>query len=681
MKKPAPQVTPEARVEQLREQIRHHDQRYYVLHDPEIADREYDRLFQELRDLEAQHPELRSPDSPTQKVGADPVEGFAEARHDPPLLSLENGYDEQEIRDWYQRLLSHLKLEELPSPLVAEPKLDGISLKVCYEDGAFAIGATRGNGEAGEDVSANVRTIRSLPLRLQSPAPTHLDVRGEVILGLREFEELNQHLKERGEKVYANPRNLAGGTLRQLDPKLTASRKLDVFFYVIGRVDGKELSSHWDALEWLEARGLPTLRQHSCRGTLDEILAHYRKLLDGRDQFPLEMDGVVLKVDDFELQKALGVRSRSPRWAIAYKFPARQATTRIEEIFVQVGRNGTLTPVARLEAVPLSGVTITSATLHNKDEIERLGVRIGDAVLIERAGDVIPKVIQVIESRRTGRERPFHFPAACPVCETEVASTEDEVAIRCPNLRCPARVKKQIEHFVGRNAMDIEGLGDKLIEQLVDTERVRSAADLYTLTEDSLVDLERMAKKSAQNLLKQIESSKTRPLARFLFALGIPFIGETVAEAIAEHVRNLAGLKAVDRDDLVEIHGVGPKAAESLHDFVASDGGQTLVQELEAAGIRPAEPAAPVESGPLTGKSFLFTGTLAGMTRDEAGSEVKARGGRVVSGVSKKLDYLVAGERAGSKLKKAQALEIAVLDLEAFQRLLTENPGPDSSDP
>ena len=665
-----------ARAKSLREQLRHHEWRYYVLDDPEIADVEYDALLNELAELERDHPDLRDPNSPTQRVGGQPVEGFDTVPHDPPLLSLANGYDEAEMREWADRLLQHLGVEELPCPLVAEPKLDGISCKVIYRDGRFELAATRGNGEVGEDVASNIRTIRSLPMQLRPPAPSYLDVRGEVILGRSQFDALNRELSERDEKTFANPRNLVGGTLRQLDPRLAASRPLEVYFFAIGKVEGVQLEGHWQTLEWLEERGLPTLRKKSQQGDLDRVLGHYDKLLKHRDRENLEMDGVVVKVDDLKVQQQLGSRSKSPRWAIAYKFPARQATTRLDAIHIQVGRNGTLTPVAELAAVSLAGVTVTSATLHNRDEIERLGVRLGDTVLVERAGDVIPKIVKVIESKRDGSEQEWSFPTHCPECQSEANSTEDEVAIRCPNLRCPGRLLRQIDHYVGRNAMDIEGLGDKLIQQLLEVGLVTDLADLYQLQVDALAGLERMGEKSAQNLADQIERSKTRPLPNFLFALGVPFVGQSVAEALAEHAQTLEALREAEQDELETVHGVGPKAAESLIAYFQSEDGAQRLDRLMASGVRPAPVERAPEGGAFEGQSFLFTGTLSQMTRNEAAALVKARGGRIASGVSKKLDHLVAGAKPGSKLKKAESLGIDVLTEEDFVALIERTPAP-----
>ena len=689
-----------ARARELRALLAHHDWRYHVLDQPEIADVEYDRLLAELKELETRRPELVTPTSPTQRIGGAVREGFAAVAHDPPMLSLDNGYAEEELREWHARVLSHLGVTELPSPLVAEPKLDGLSCKLVYEQGRLAVAGTRGSGDSGEDVTANVRTIRSLPLELRgatkSAVPARIDLRGEVVIARAVFDALNDELRAKGEKTYANPRNLAAGALRQLDPKGSAARPLDFFAYGLGRVEGGATpTSHSAAMEWLESLGVKTLRKDGARGDLETIVAYWRGLLAKRDAYPIEMDGVVVKVDDYGLQERLGFRAKSPRFALAYKFPAREASTRILDITVQVGRTGALTPVATLEPVALSGVTISSTTLHNPAEIERLDLRIGDTVMIRRAGDVIPKVVQVVKSVRTGSEREFVFPSRCPACDTPVVEIPQREtkkdkeereknggrpprpALRCPNENCPARVKRGIEHFVGRSAMDIEGFGEKLIDQLVGGEgkapgRVASIADLYALDRAALAGLDRLGEISAGKLLDQLEKSKHRPLARFLFALGIPEIGETTAELIAVHFETLDRVRAASLEELGSIHDIGPATAPSVHQFMQSDAGKQLLDALVAHGVAPSPQ--PKSSGRLTGKTFLFTGTLAGLTRAEAETRVKAQGGTILSGVSKKLCYLVAGADPGSKLKTAAELAIPVLDEAQLLALLAGGP-------
>lgn len=659
-----------ARAAALRREIARHDRLYHVLDRPEIADAEYDALFAELKAIEARRPELVAPESPTQRVGATPLAGFATVAHDPPLLSLDNTYDEADVREWHQRMLDHLGVSELPSPLVAEPKLDGLSCRLVYEQGRLALAATRGSGDVGEDVTANVRTIKSVPLELAAGAPARLDVRGEVVLPRREFEELNRELVAAGEKPYANPRNLAAGTLRQLDPRLVAQRPLEFRVWTLGKLEGgRAPPTHSAAMQWLGELGFRTVGRDGRVGDLEAILAWYRELLARRDEFPIELDGVVLKVDSFELQQRLGFTARSPRFARAFKFPARQATTRVQAIEVQVGRTGTLTPVAVLEPVALAGVTITHVTLHNAAEIARLGVRIGDLVLVERSGDVIPKVVQVIESARRGDEREYVFPTRCPICATPVLKEADFVAVRCPNVACPARVERGIEHFVGRAAFDIEGLGEKLIAQLVAGGHVKHAADLFRLDFATLVGLERMGEKSARNLLERISAARRRPLARLLFALGIPDIGETAAEQIADHFGTLEKVRAATAEEVEAIHGLGPASARSLVEYTQGAAGQALLDALAAAGVE-ALPAERASGGKLAGKTFLFTGTLPTLTRAEAEARVKAQGGSLLSGVSRKLSYLVVGAAPGSKLKKATELGVAVLDEAQFLALL-----------
>ena len=660
----------------LRREIARHDRLYHVLDRPEIADAEYDALFAELKALEARRPDLVVAESPTQRVGAEPLAGFTTVAHDPPLLSLDNNYDEADVREWHQRLLDHLGVTALDSPLAAEPKLDGLSCRLVYEHGRLVLAATRGNGDQGEDVTANVRTIASVPLLLADGAPPRLDLRGEVVMPRREFDQLNRTLAAAGEKTYANPRNLAAGTLRQLDPQKVAQRPLEFRVWALGRVDGAPTpATHSAAMQWLGLLGFKTVARDGCVGDLDAVLRWYRELLDRRDEFPIELDGVVLKVDAFALQERLGFTARSPRFARAWKFPARQATTRVRDIVVQVGRSGTLTPVAVLEPVQLSGVTITNVTLHNAAEIARLGVRIGDLVLVERSGDVIPKVVQVADGARSGSEREFRFPESCPECKTAVVKEADFVAVRCPNPGCPARLLRGLDHFVGRSAFDLEGFGEKLLAQLIAGGHVRTPADLFRLDFETLRNLERMGDKSARNLLDRVAAAKRRPLDRFLFALGIPDIGETAAQQIAQHFATLERVRAATQKDVEAIHGLGPASAASLVDYLQSAAGKALLDALSAAGVE-ALPVVPAGGGPFEGKTFLFTGTLPTLTRAEAEARVKARGGTLLSGVSKKLSYLVVGDAPGSKLKKAQELAIPVLDEAQFLALLERGPEP-----
>ncbi len=663
--------------ERLCAEIQHHNHCYYVLDQPEISDADYDRLLRRLQELEEQYPELVTPESPTQRVGAEPVEAFGTVRHSIPMLSLGNALDEAEFREWYQRAADGLDGE--PFEMVAEPKLDGLAVELVYEDGRFVLGSTRGDGVTGEDVTQNLRTIRSIPLRLRSGSrrpPARLEARGEVYMDRDRFVELNERREEAGEQPFANPRNAAAGSLRQLDPGITASRPLRIFLYGLGEVEGVELESHTDELRLLADLGLPTAEHRICT-TVEEVQAFWNEMNARRETLSFEIDGIVLKINSLAQQKRLGVRSRSPRWAIAYKFPARQATTVVRDIEVQVGRTGALTPVARLEPVRVGGVEVSNATLHNQDEIDRKDVRIGDTVVIQRAGDVIPEVVSVVKDRRTGDERAFQMPGTCPVCGSEVERPEGEVVARCINFACPAQVKGRIEHFASRGAMDIEGLGTKLVDQLVEKGLVSSPADLYFLTHGQLAGLERMAEKSAQNLLDALEASKGRSLARCIYALGIRHVGEHVAEVLAEGFGSIDALMGADYDLLEATYEIGPIVARSVRDFFDNPENVAAIERLRQGGVQfpPVERREPVEEGEtlFAGKTFVFTGALS-MPRAEAEALVKERGGRAASSVSKKTDYVVAGEKAGSKLAKAEKLGIMVLTEEEFKAML-EEPG------
>jgi len=668
-----------AEYEDLKAQILDHDHRYYVLDDPIISDKAYDDLMARLLEIEVAHPDWIDATSPSQRVGATPLDVLEPYRHRTAMLSLQNTYSASMVQEWRTQLENYLETETLGSDFTCEPKLDGLAVEVIYEKGILVRGATRGDGKVGEDVTENIRTIRSVPLRLKDTdadagegVPELLEVRGEVIIGRAAFEQLNRQRLARGEEPFANPRNLAAGSLKQLDPKITASRPLDVYFYGLGQTKGFACATQEEVLAKLSAMGLKTLAHYKAVGDLDVVLAHYAELLDQRESIPFEVDGVVIKVNRAKLCERLGVRSKSPRWAIAFKFPARQETTRLAEIQVQVGRTGTLTPVAILDPVRVGGVEISRATLHNQEEIERLDVRVGDTIVVERAGDVIPHVVKVIKELRPAGAEPFELPGRCPVCDTEVVADPDEVAKRCPNRACPAVLKARLRHFVQRTAADIEGMGEKLIEQLVDKGQVKRLADLYTLEQETLADLERMGTKSAQNVLAGLERAKTLPLNRFLFALGIRHVGETAAETLAAH---FAGIEEIRRkideagqEELEAIKAIGAKMAESLVAFLIDPEEAANLDAMLAAGVKPAT-VIPAEGEPLAGKSFLFTGSLS-TPRKVVEARVKAEGGRILSSVSKNLDYLVVGEKPGSKLKKAQTLEIAVLSEEEFERLM-----------
>ena len=660
------------RIEALRTQIRTHNYRYYVLDDPEIPDAEYDRLMRELEGLEAAHPEFITEDSPTQRVGAEPVEAFGTVEHAIPMLSLENAFNEQELREFDARVKRLLGTEE-DVEYVAEPKFDGVAVELVYERGRFVVGSTRGDGFVGEDVTQNLRTVRSLPLVLmaEGPIPERVEVRGEVLLGIKAFESLNRRREEEGEPAFANPRNAAAGSLRQLDPRITAERPLDLFCYAVGRVEGQTFDRHGEVLDALKRWGLKVNAHIQRCANVQEALDYYADIEAMREELDYEIDGVVLKVDGFQFHRRLGEKSRSPRWAVAYKFPPKQETTVIRDIVVQVGRTGALTPVAIMEPVRVAGVEVRRATLHNQEEMDRKDVRIGDTVIVQRAGDVIPEVVQVIPSMRTGRERRFVIPDRCPVCGAEVLKSEEEAVYRCTGLSCPAQRKERVRHFASKGAMDIDGLGDKLVAQLVDKGLVRDVVDLYHLSEEDLAGLERMADKSAQNLLDALEASKSRNSARLLYALGIRHVGEHVAEVLIDAFHSLDSLAEASEDDLVAVYEIGPEVAKSVGTFFAQEENSEVIEKLKASGVRfEAEEKQAASEQPLEGKIFLFTGALSSFTRDEAQEIVERLGARAASSVSKKTDYVVAGEGAGSKLEKANALGVPVLSEEAFKELV-----------
>lgn len=657
------------RVEKLREEIRRYDYYYYVLNQPLISDAEYDKLFRELLELEQKYPELVTPDSPTQRVGAPPAEEFAPVEHAIPMLSLNNCFNDEELEEWDERVRRILGGE--PVEYVCEPKLDGLSVELVYVDGVLTVGSTRGDGRVGEDVTRNLRTIKQVPLRLfplNGQVPKLLEARGEVYMEKEAFRKLNEERERAGEPLFANPRNAAAGSLRQLDPNITASRPLKIFFYAMGRAEGIEIRSQVELLTTFPKLGLPVNPLWRLCKTLEEVKAFYRELLAMRHELPYEADGMVVKVNDFAQREILGEVSRAPRWAIAYKFPAEEATTRVLDIVVQVGRTGALTPVAILEPVEVSGATVSRATLHNEDEIRRKDIRIGDWVIVRRAGEVIPEVVKSIPERRTGEEKEFKMPERCPACGGPVIRPPGEVAYRCENLSCPARIKESIRHFASRRAMDIEGLGEKLVDQLVETGLVRKLSDLYRLKKEDLVKLERMGEKSAQNLLEQIERSKNAGLARLIFALGIRYVGEHLAEVLAEHFPSLEALSNATYEELLGIPEIGPRIAQSIVDFFKNEENRKLIQELKELGVK-TEAEKPKE-GPLSGKTFVFTGALSAFTREEARRLVESLGGRVASGVSRKVDYVVVGADPGEKLRKAQELGITILSEEEFRRLV-----------
>ena len=668
------------KIEKLREEIRRHEELYYVLDNPEISDAEYDALLEKLQKLEQEHPDQISPDSPTQRVGGRPAEGFSEIVHRRPMLSLDNSYNIDELRAFDQRcrrLADGRALE-----YVAELKIDGLSLALHYEHQILRRGVTRGDGRIGEDVTQNARTIRSIPLKLRAKgAPSesadlkseisHLEVRGEVFIPRRVFERINAEREEQDEPRFANPRNAAAGTIRQLDPRIVHSRKLEMFAYDLLAGERKPFATHWEALNWLETAGFRVSPERKLCSSIEEVIDFAGGIEAQRDELDYEIDGLVVKVNSTAQQDEFGTTNKAPRWAIAYKYAARQATTRVLSIVVQVGRTGALTPVANLEPVSLAGTTVSRATLHNPDEVKRLGVRIGDWVLIEKGGDVIPKVLKVIQSKRTGEEKAFRMPKHCPVCGGEISKPEGEVVSRCVAADCPAQLKGRLLHFASRRAMRIEGLGESLVDQLVESGKVRDAGDLYNLTLDDIAGLERMAEKSASNLLAQIEASKQRDLSNLIYALGLRHVGDRTATTLARQFGSLETLSKATVEELDDVPEIGLTVAESVRDWFDDEGNIALCKRLEAAGVRTrmertSEPA----DETFARKLFVLTGTLAAYTREEARAAIESRGGRVTSSVSKKTDYVVAGEEAGSKLDKAKELGVTVIDEAAFKELL-----------
>jgi DNA ligase (NAD+) len=654
-----------ARAEALRRKIAYHERKYFVENDPQISDEEFDGLLRELRELEARHPELVTPESPTQRVGGKPVEGFPTVVHRTPMMSIDNGYTEEEIREFDGRV--HKLLDGQPVAYTAELKIDGVSMSILYREGKFVRGVTRGDGVRGDDVSANVKTIRSLPLEIDCGG--EVEVRGEVYLPFASFRAINREREEAGEPLFANPRNAAAGSIRLLDHRLVASRKLGLFVYYLF-IDGKELAGQWQSLRRLKELGFPTNPESRLCRTIDAGIAYFKEWAERRDKLDYDADGIVLKVDAAAERESLGATAKSPRWAIAYKFPARQATTRVEDIVIQVGRTGALTPVAVLEPVKLSGTTISRSTLHNEEELRRKDVRVGDSVLIERSGDVIPNVVSVMKDRRPRGAKPFAWPARCPVCGSKVFKPEDEVISRCMNASCPARVRESILHFAGRRAMDIAGLGEAMVDQLLASKLVRSIPDLYGLKLEALTALERVGPKSAQNLLDQIEASRSRGLARLLFALGIRHVGEKMAQTLAAHFKTLEALEKAKREDLLEVEDVGPAVAESILFFFAQPENREVLGRLRKAGVKDKVPPDAGGLKPLAGQVFVITGTLASLGREEARGLLEERGAEVASSVTRKTTALVVGDAPGSKLDRARELGIKTLDEKAFLELV-----------
>ena len=658
------------KVEKLREKVNYHNYRYYVLDNPEVTDAEYDRLMRELESLEREYPDLVTPDSPTQRVGAQPVEAFGTVRHAVPMLSIQNALSEDEVREWIGRVERGLSGEKVRYSL--EPKLDGLAVELVYEGGVLTVGSTRGDGHTGENITENLRTVKSIPLRLlgrKVKAPALIEVRGEVVIKRDDFERLNEERRKAGEEPFANPRNAAAGSCRQLNPAITASRPLTIFIYGIGRVEGLSFETHSEALDYLTELGLKVVDRRRVVDTCEEIFDFYGELLEARETFPYEMDGLVIKVNSFVLQKRLGVRSRSPRYILAYKFPAHEGTTKLEDVVWQVGRTGALTPVAVLKPVGIGGVTVSRASLHNQDEIRRLDARIGDTVVVQRAGDVIPKVVRVVASKRTGGEKAPQVPEKCPVCNSGVIFTEGEVVPRCQNIACPAQVKGNIIHFAQRTALDIDGLGEKLVDQLVDNGMIRDPGDLYSLKEEEVAALERMGRKSAENLISAIDKSRSAPFARVIYGLGIRHVGEHVARVLAGHFSNIDQLASASVDELVGIPEIGPIVADSIYGYFREDHNRRFLGKLRDAGVRLEAEEGPQKKRIFEGLTFVFTGGLDTMTRDEAGEMVESLGGRASGSVSARTDYVVAGKDPGSKLDKAKKLGIEIIDEEKFRRM------------
>jgi DNA ligase (NAD+) len=658
-------------IDGLRKKLRHHEYRYYVLDDPEISDAAYDKLMERLKGLEAAHAELITPDSPTVRVGGAPRDGFQTVRHARAMLSLDNAFSYDALRDFDRRVRESSGKERIE--YIAEHKFDGLSISLQYEDGVVVRGVTRGDGTTGEDVTPNVKTIRSIPLQVDTAVlkkaklPSDFEVRGEVLMTRKAFEALNRQQEQSGGKIFVNARNSAAGAVRVLDPSITAARRLDFFAYYLF-VDGKvPFPRHSDSLAALKQLHFRASDDWKLCSGIDAVIAYCEDWDAKREKLPYEIDGVVIKVNATAIQNELGYTAKAPRWAIAYKYPARQESTVVNDIIVQVGRTGALTPVAVLEPVQVGGVTVSRSTLHNMDEVERLGLQIGDTVLIERAGEVIPHVLKVVKEGKN--RRPFHMPKLCPECGSAIHKSEDEVAYRCVNAACPAKRKESLLHYASRHAMNIDGLGEKIVDQLVDTGLVKDVADLYALKEDQVAALDRMAEKSAQNLLAEIAGSKKNSLARLIYALGMRFVGERTGQLLAEHFSSLEELAAAKEEQLVAVPEVGPKVAAAIAEFFSEAANRQLIKKLHRAGVHPTAEKREVKSDKLAGKSFVFTGGLANRSREEAGELVQQHGGKVSGSVSKKTDYVVVGSDPGSKYDKAKELGVTILTEAEFEKL------------
>ncbi len=663
----------QAEIERLRELIRYHDRKYYVDADPEISDGEYDKLMSRLKELEQKHPAMVSPDSPTQRVGDSPVEGLVQIEHRRPMLSIDNTYSIDELREYGEKVAKLLPGETVE--WVVELKIDGVAVSILYENGLLKYGATRGNGVVGDDITHNVRTVLGVPLRLAGKhVPAALEVRGEVYMTNADLVRLNQEQAKHEEKLFANSRNVAAGTVRMLDPRICAQRRLRFFGHSVGYAEGLRATTHMEFLKEIRGYGLPATPLVECFDTFDGAVAHCETLIERLHELEFEIDGLVLKVNSFVQRERLGTTSKSPRWVIAYKFEKYEGTTRVADIRVQVGKTGAITPVADLDPIELAGTTVSRASLHNAEEVERKDVRIGDVVVVEKAGKIIPHIVRVEKHLREKQLRKFHFPTHCPECNTPVVKDEGGVYIRCPNPACPAQIKERLRYFASRNAMDVEGLGDKLVEQLVNDGLVASYGDLYRLTLEQLTGLERMGQKSSENLLAGIEASKARGLARLLNALAIRHVGARVATVLADHFGSIDAMTEAEEEELSEVNEIGPIIAASVHQFLHSKAGRDTIRELAGLGVKMTSPKARVakaqETGPLAGKTLVVTGTLPTYNREDIEALITQLGGRAASSVSKKTDYVVAGEKAGSKLAKAEQLGVKVLSEAEFNKLI-----------
>jgi len=662
-----------SRIDELRKEIDYHNYRYYVLDDPSVTDAEYDRMMRELSALEEANPEFITPNSPTQRVGAQPLTEFSTVKHRMPMLSLANAMTAEEVIDFDKRIKKLLNVGDVE--YVIEVKIDGLAVELVYENGEFMLGSTRGDGYTGEDITQNLRTIKSIPMRINDktgiPIPELLEIRGEIYIGKKEFEELNRQRALTGEPLFANPRNAGSGSVRQLDPKITASRKLNIFCYAMGEIRGIRLETHYQFLDYLKKWGFRVNPFAKLCRNIEEVFEHYRYIHDIRDSIPYEIDGTVVKVNRLDYQNILGAVSRSPRWAIAYKFEAHEEETVIEDIRVGVGRTGALTPVAILKPVIVSGVEVSRATLHNEDEIKRKDIMIGDTVIVSRAGDVIPEVVRVLKERRTGNEKPFAMPNECPVCNEKVIRPPGEAIRRCININCPAQIKGRIEHFASKRAMDIDGLGEKLVEQMVDRGIINDVSDLYYLKKETISGLERMADKSAQNIIDAINASKRRTLSRFIYALGIRNVGEHISGLLSERYQDINALMSATEEELINIPEVGPEVSNSIVTFFNDIKNRETIRRIIDAGV--IIERGDISKKPLDGLVFVFTGSLESMSRDEARRRVESLGAKTAPSVSKKVTHVVAGEEAGSKLDKARQLGLAIMNEKEFLKLIADN--------